>query len=51
MGIKPKWKWLNFGGGGISDRSISKALNKINFTGKKRLMGIEKEMKLNGQVL
>ena len=34
----------------ISDRTISRALKKIGFTRKKRLMVIEKEMKLNDKV-
>ncbi len=33
--------------GEISDRTISRALNKIGFTRKKKLMVIKKEMKLN----
>lgn len=33
--------------GKISDRTISRALNKIGFTRKKKLMVIKKEMKLN----
>lgn len=35
----------------ISDRTISRALKKIGFTRKKRLMAIENEMKLNGNIL
>lgn len=35
----------------ISGRTISRALNKIGFTRKKKLMVIKNEMKLNGKSL
>ncbi len=50
-GDKTQVEMANLWSGGISERTISRALKKIGFTRKKKLMGIRKEMKLNDKNL